>query len=92
MPDGSGSVAMLGQRSGRDFIDCFDMRSVGIIGGWGTGGLWSLHGDVWGIPHACAASGRELGATCGSFDAGRLAGIPHSRIDCPSFRHHHFYF
>lgn len=55
MPDETALAGVLNQRSIGDFVDYVDLRGVGIYGGRGAGGLRGLHGNVLGVPHACAA-------------------------------------
>ena len=41
-----------------EFVNRIDLSGVSISGVGCAGGLRDLHGDVWCIPHSCAAGGR----------------------------------
>lgn len=61
------------QGCGCDFVDYVDMCGVDLVRGGCAGGLRNLHGDVWDLPHACAAGssgegGAEHGGSCSSFE------------------------
>ena len=67
----AGSVRKV--RSGCEFVDCVGFCGVGVVGCWGAGGLWDLHGDVWHLPYPCAAGGGgEIGAERGGAGRRRL--------------------
>src|SRR5258708_16129779 len=48
-------AANVNLRSGRDFVDCVGVCSIGFVGRRGAGGLRGLYGDVWGVPDAFPA-------------------------------------
>ena len=70
-------------RSGRDFVDCAGVCSVGFVGCRGVGGLRYLYGDVWGVPDACPAGGGWVQACGGTGPGGQKLNFV--QVFCLSF-------